>query len=75
MTKSKGTASHYRRRIERLKRRSSHLAVRIAEPGRSEAAVSHDVAEKSALDWAVSILEPWFAKDDVDEPTLFAEGA
>lgn len=65
MASKKGTPSHYRQRINRLRRRAAFLREEIiARPSLSEAALHHRRAEASALEWAVSILAPWFAKDD-----------
>lgn len=63
--KRKGTPSHYRERIDRLKRRADYLRQMLTDrPERSETSKHHIAAEISALDWAVSMLEPWFAKEE-----------
>ena len=68
MTRTKGTAGHYRQRIARLQRRADFLRSLLAAGNRSEGSVHHITAEISALDWAVATLTPWFAKDE--EPPL-----
>ncbi|HLX21660.1 MAG TPA: hypothetical protein VKR23_16055 [Gaiellaceae bacterium] len=69
MTKAKGSAAHYRERIERLRRRAAYLRARLKAGGYpSEGAMHHDRAEASALEWAIAQLEPWYAKDEAEAP-------
>jgi hypothetical protein len=65
----KGTPSHYRERLGRLKRRAEYLRTLLNTEGRSESSRHHMMAEISALEWAVETLTPWFAKDERDEAT------
>lgn len=66
--RKKNTPSHYRERIKRLQRRADYLRSLIEAGGRSESSIHHMRSEMSALEWAVEMLSPWFAKDD-DEST------
>jgi hypothetical protein len=60
----KGSCSHYRQRLERLQRRADYLKSIIESGTRSESSLHHMRAELSALEWALEMLTPWFAKDE-----------
>jgi hypothetical protein len=71
VTRKKGTAAHYRQRIDRLRRRAAYLRSLLASGERSEGSVHHITAEISALEWAVATLAPWFETDELP-PTVDA---
>lgn len=61
---ARGPERRYRDRIQRLKRRAAFLRMLIEKDPQRPRGWAREVAEISALEWAVSILEPWFAKAD-----------
>lgn len=63
--------SHYRKRLAVLRARATYLRTRVDANVRSERGTSHDLAEISALEWAIEIITPWFAKDE-DPPIAAA---